>query len=272
MELWYYEDYIHNYRLGLRVKETLFSGKSRFQDIQIIDTYLYGKTLLLDGIVQTTEKDEFMYHEMLVHPAMVTHPDPRKVMIVGGGDGGASREILKYPVHEVTLVDIDAMVIEVSRKYLPQLGDWDNPRLEVRIEDAVQYLATTPERFDVIVMDSTDPFPSGVAETLFSRSFFQNAYGHLSDDGVLVSQIEPPFFEPERVQKYWKNLEMFPIVKVYWGLVPTYPGGVWTYVIASKKYDPETSGKDLPFPTRYYTRQIHPAAFVLPPFMQENMK
>ena len=125
MSLWYYEDYIPHYQLGLEIKETLYQGNSRFQKIQVIDSFLYGKVLLLDDIVQTTEQDEFMYHEMLIHPAMVTHPKPKKVLIVGGGDGGAAREILKHPVEKVKLVDIDAAVIEISRKYFPQLGNWN---------------------------------------------------------------------------------------------------------------------------------------------------
>ncbi len=271
MALWYYEDYIPHYRLGLEIKETLFLGNSQYQKIQVVVSYLYGKVLLLDDIVQTTEKDEFMYHEMLIHPALLTHPHPEKVLIIGGGDGGASREVLKHPVKKVKLVDIDAAVIEVSRKYLPNLGNWNDRRLEVLVEDALKYLALTNEIYDVIIMDSTDPLPSGIAEPLFSKEFFQIAYDHLSKDGVLVSQIEPPFFQPEREQRHWENLKMFPIVKIYWGLVPTYPGGIWTYMIASKGKDPETSFKNLPFPCRYYTPEIHQAAFVLPPFMQERL-
>ncbi|MCX6090607.1 MAG: polyamine aminopropyltransferase [Atribacterota bacterium] len=272
MELWYYEDYITNYRLGLRVKETLFSGKTRFQEIAVLDTWLYGRTLLLDGIVQTTEKDEFMYHEMIVHPALVTVPKPKNVLIVGGGDGGASREILKHPVDSVTLVDIDEGVIDISRQYFPQLGNWKDSRLSVYVEDAVRYMAKTRDVFDVIIMDSTDPLPSGVAEPLFSRAFFQDASDHLSEDGVLVSQIEPPFFHPQRIQKLWQHLDMFPIVKIYWGLVPTYPGGVWTYIIASKKHDPQKVTKNLPFSTRYYSRAVHEAAFILPVFLAEMVK
>jgi spermidine synthase len=210
MALWYYEDYIPHYRLGLEIKETLFLGNSPYQKIQVIDSYLYGKVLLLDDIVQTTEKDEFMYHEMLIHPALLTHPQPEKILIVGGGDGGASREVLKHPVKKVKLVDIDAAVIEVSRKYLPKLGNWNDRRLEVLVEDAVKYLALSDEIYDVIVMDSTDPLPSGTAEPLFSKDFFQSAYDHLSDNGVLVSQIEPPFFQPEREQRHWESLKMFP--------------------------------------------------------------
>lgn len=271
MSLWYYEDYIPHYRLGLEIKETLFLGNSPYQKIQVVDSYLYGKVLLLDDIVQTTEKDEFMYHEMLIHPALLTHPQPEKVLIIGGGDGGASRETLKHPVKKVILVDIDAAVIEVSRKYFPQLGNWNDQRLEVFVEDAVKYLALSEEIFDVIVMDSTDPLPSGVAEPLFSKDFFQCVYNHLSDDGILVSQIEPPFFQPEREQRHWENLNMFPLVKIYWGLVPTYPGGIWTYMIASKGKDPEISFKKLSFPTRYYTPEVHKAAFSLPPFMQERL-
>lgn len=272
MELWYVQNYIENYQMALKVRETLFVGQTRFQEIAVIDTYLYGKVLLLDGIVQTTEKDEFMYHEMLVHPAMVTHPHPRKVCIVGGGDGGAAREVLKHPVERVVLVDIDEGVIEVCQKYFPELGNWEDPRLEVRIGDAAEYIAETEEIFDVIIMDSTDPVPKGVAEPLFSTEFYERAYAHLSPEGVLVSQMEPPFFDPERVKKLWKHLSVFPVLRLYWGLVPTYPGGVWSYVIASKKHDPAQSGRDLAFPTRYYSARVHQAAFVLPVFLEEMFR
>lgn len=272
MELWYVQNYIENYQMALKVRETLYVGRTGFQEIAVVDTYLFGRVLLLDGIVQTTEKDEFMYHEMLVHPAMVTHPSPRRVFIVGGGDGGASREVLKHSVDEVVLVDIDEGVIEVCQKYFPQLGRWNDPRLQVNIGDAAEYIAKTEEIFDVIIMDSTDPIPRGVAEPLFSPKFYQDAFAHLSPDGILVSQMEPPFFEEERVKKLWKHLGVFPILRLYWGLVPTYPGGVWSYIIASKKYDPAKAGRELPFPTRYYSPAIHQAAFVLPPFLKEMFR
>lgn len=268
MELWYIQNYLKDFEIGLRVKETLFVGKSRFQEIAVVDTYLYGRILLLDGIVQLSEKDEFMYHEMLVHPAMVTHPEPKRVLIVGGGDGGAAREVLKHPVEEVVLVDIDADVIEVCQKFFPHLAPWDDPRLEIVIDDATKYI-TNASNFDVIVMDSTDPFPSGVAEPLFSPRFFEDVHQHLTEEGVFVSQMEPPFFEKEYVEKIWHYLRGFPILRLYWGMVLTYPGGVWSYIIASKKRDPRTTGRSLPFPTRYYSPQVHQAAFTLPVFLEE---
>jgi spermidine synthase len=271
MELWYIQNYLKDFEVGLRVKETLFVGKSRFQEIAVVDTYLYGKVLLLDGIVQLSEKDEFMYHEMLVHPAMVTHPEPRRVFIVGGGDGGAAREILKHPVEEVVLVDIDEEVVEVCQKFFPHLAPWNDPRLKIIIDDATSYIARA-STFDVIIMDSTDPFPRGVAEPLFSSQFFEEAYRHLTESGVLVSQMEPPFFEAERVEKLWKNLGIFPILRLYWGMVPTYPGGVWSYILASKKEDPTKAARDLPFPTRYYSPQVHQAAFTLPVFLEEMFR
>ncbi|HPU08721.1 MAG TPA: polyamine aminopropyltransferase [Candidatus Atribacteria bacterium] len=272
MELWYIQDYINEYKMGLKVKETIFQGKTRFQEIAILDTYLYGRTLLLDGIVQLSEKDEFMYHEMLVHVPMFSHPHPEKVLIIGGGDGGASREVLKHPVKEVTLVDIDEGVIEVCQKYFPQLGKWDDARLTVLIEDARQYVFSTSEVFDVIIMDSTDPLPRGVAEPLFTPEFFAQAFRCLSPQGIMVSQMEPPFFDVDRVQKLWKGFGAFPIVNLYWGLVPTYPGGIWSYVIASKSPDPREQKRLPSFPTRYYSPAIHQAAFVLPPFLEEMLK
>jgi len=157
----------------------------------------------------------------LVHVPMFSHPNPEKVLIIGGGDGGASREVLKHPVKEVTLVDIDEGVIEVCQRYFSQLGRWDDPRLTVLIEDACQYISSTSEVFDVIIMDSTDPLPHGVAEPLFSPEFFEQAFHHLSPQGIMVSQMEPPFFDVDRVKKLWEGFNVFPIVKLYWGLVPT---------------------------------------------------
>ncbi|MEN3185519.1 MAG: polyamine aminopropyltransferase [Atribacterota bacterium] len=271
MELWYVQNYLKDFEVGLRVRETIFVGKSRFQEIAVVDTYLYGKVLLLDGIVQLSEKDEFMYHEMLVHPAMVTHPEPKRVFIIGGGDGGAAREVLKHPVEEVVMVDIDEEVIEVCRKFFPNLAPWNDPRLKVIVDDATRYI-TTASQFDVIIMDSTDPFPRGVAEPLFSPQFFEEVYQHLTASGVFVSQMEPPFFEEERVEKLWRYLRCFPILRLYWGMVPTYPGGVWSYIFASKKEDPVGVERNLPFPTRYYSSKIHQAAFVLPVFLEELFK
>ena len=272
MELWYIQDYINEYKMGLKVKETIFQGKTRFQEITILDTYLYGRVLLLDGIAQLSEKDEFMYHEMLVHVPMFSHPNPEKVLIIGGGDGGTSREVLKHPGKEVTLVDIDEGVIEVCQRYFSQLGRWDDPRLTVLIEDACQYISSTSEVFDVIIMDSTDPLPHGVAEPLFSPEFFEQAFHHLSPQGIMVSQMEPPFFDVDRVKKLWEGFNVFPIVKLYWGLVPTYPGGIWSYVIASKSQDPRQQERVPDFPTRYYSPAIHQAAFVLPSFLEEMLE
>jgi len=272
MELWYIQDYINEYKMGLKVKETIFQGKTRFQEITILDTYLYGRVLLLDGIAQLSEKDEFMYHEMLVHVPMFSHPYPEKVLIIGGGDGGASREVLKHPVKEVTLVDIDEGVVEVCQQYLPQLGKWDDPRLTVLIDDARRYLFSTSEVFDVIIMDSTDPLPRGVAQPLFTPEFFTQAFHHLSPQGIIVSQMEPPFFDVDRVKNLWRSFDTFPIVSLYWGLVPTYPGGVWSYIIASKSPDPRQQKRLPDFPTRYYSPSIHQAAFILPPFLEEMLE
>lgn len=253
--------------MSLKVNRTLYTGKSRYQEIAVLDTVLYGKMLLLDGIAQTSENDEFMYHEMLVHPAMLTHPHPRNVLIIGGGDGGAAREVLRHPVDTLTMVEIDAEVVEVCRTHLPDLGNWSDDRLNVLIEDGVAYLESSEAMYDCIILDSTDPLPSGTAEPLFTADFYQQAFDHLSPEGVIVSQIEPPFFEPERIQKLWKNLSMYPIVKLFWGMVPVYPGGVWTYIVASKKNDPARVNRSLSFTTGYYSPSVHQGAFSLPPFL-----
>ncbi|HSV30970.1 MAG TPA: polyamine aminopropyltransferase [Atribacteraceae bacterium] len=269
MELWYTQDYIENYQMSLKVRETIYRGRSPYQEIAVVRTELYGNLLLLDGIAQTSEKDEFMYHEMLVHPAMLTHPDPQRVLVIGGGDGGAAREVLRHPVRSVVMVEIDGEVIEVSRRHLPALGNWDDARLKVLVEDGIAYMTNAREEFDCIILDSTDPLPQGPAEGLFTREFYQNAFTRLSPEGTLVSQIEPPFFHPDSVSTLWDYLSMFPVVKLFWGMVPIYPGGVWTYIIASKRNDPEKVSRPLPFPTRYYTPDVHRGAFALPRFLAD---
>lgn len=272
MKTWFTEDQTPNMRLGLRVKSILHHEKSAYQEITVFDTYSHGRLLTLDDIVMTTEKDEFVYHEMISHVPLVTHPNPKKTLIVGGGDGGAIRETLKHPsVEEAHIAEIDGRVMEVSKKYLPTIAaELDNPRTRVHVTDGIEFVAEHPGEFDVIMVDSTDPI--GPAVGLFSGDFYRSVYRALTDDGLFVAQTESPFYNRDLLQRIQQTLaDIFPIVRLYWGVVPTYPGGFWTFSLGSKRHDPLEAdlARAAGLETRYYSAEVHKAAFVLPPFVAE---
>ena len=273
--VWFTE--LHQNRAGLtiKIKKLLYSGESPFQRIDIIDTYEFGKMLVLYGSIMITEKDEFVYHEMLGHVPLFTHPDPKQVLVIGGGDGGTVREVLKHPqVERTTLVEIDEMVVQKCQEYFPDVaGQLSNPRARVLFEDGEKYLATTSEKFDVILCDAADPI--GPAEVLFQKEFHQMAYDCLNDDGIFVTQSESPFFHQRTLKNMYQNLSrIFPIVRVYWAYIPTYPSAIWSFTFCSKKYDPITDFdlnrylKTNP-ETNYYNEGIHKASFVLPNFIKK---
>lgn len=275
---WYFETERSGFAQGVRVRERLFSTRTAFQTLEIIDTDPFGRALILDEALQTSEFDEFMYHEMLVHVAMMTHPDPRRVLIIGGGDGGTLRRVLEYPTAEPVQVEIDAAVIEACRTYLPSIsaGAFDDPRAKVIIGDGIAFMRDNQGTFDVIVIDSTDPI--GPAVQLFEVPFYQDAARCLAPDGLLVAQSSSPLFMGGELRRQAANLrQVFPVVRTYLGMVTGYPGGIWTYTIGSKRHDPTTVARETitrrlaanTAPTRYYTPDIHHAAFVLPPFIAD---
>ncbi|MCL6450472.1 MAG: polyamine aminopropyltransferase [Acetobacteraceae bacterium] len=274
MELWFKEEQTPHLGIVLRVKETLLRKRSGFQDIAVLDTLQYGRALVLDGIIQTTEGDEFAYHEMLVHVPLLTHPEPRRVLIVGGGDGGAVREVLRHPqVESVFLVEIDREVVEASRRFLPGLScALDDPRVTVVYQDGAEFVAGAQGEFDVILVDSTDPV--GPAVPLFRGPFYSAVARALRPDGLVVAQTESPFVNgPVISQVFGEVRQRFPVARVYLACVPTYPGGMWTFTLGSLRYDPlgpDTGlgrGRPVPSGLRYYSAQIHAAAFALPPFV-----
>ena len=195
LRLWYTEVHKDNVALSFKVEKTLFSGKSSFQQVDIIETAGHGKMLVNDGMVMLSERDEFIYHEMIAHVPLFVHPNPRRVLVIGGGDGGTVREVVKHrSVERVVLVEIDEMVVAACRAHIPSVAtSFDDPRLELRLEDGVKYVADTGERFDVVIIDSTDPV--GPAEPLFNRGFYQDAAGVLTDDGILITQAESPYYD-----------------------------------------------------------------------------
>ncbi|MBD7971181.1 polyamine aminopropyltransferase [Paenibacillus gallinarum] len=275
MELWFTEKQTENFGITMKVKETYVSEKTDFQDLAMVKTEEFGNMLLLDGMVMTTEKDEFVYHEMVAHPVLYTHPNPEQVLVVGGGDGGVIREVLKHPqVKKAVLVDIDGKVIEYSKKYLPSIaGGLEDPRVEVLVNDGFMHIHDHKNTYDVIMVDSTEPV--GPAANLFTRGFYQGIYEALKEDGIFVAQTDNPWFKADLIQSVNKDVkEVFPIVRVYAANIPTYPSGLWTFTLGSKKYDPlEVDESSIPeIDTKYYTPRLHKAAFVLPKFVEDLIK
>jgi spermidine synthase len=231
--------------------------------------------LVLDGIVQTSVVDEYIYHEMIAHVPLNTHPDPKRVLIIGGGDGGTLREVTKHPkVEKATLVEIDERVIAVSRKFLPELAcGFDAANAEVVIGDGIKYVAENKNTFDLIIVDSTDPV--GPAVGLFSLEFYRSVHEALREDGIFVAQTESPYFMADLIARIYKDISgIFPVTRTYWACIPTYPGSMWSFTLGSKKYDPLTVAPEaiLDYETRYYTPAIHRACFAMPRFLEERFK
>ena len=271
-ELWISEYSSDNLKLSMRVKDILHTEKTPYQDLLIADTYEYGRTLMLDGAYQLTEKDEFTYSEMMSHVPICAHPDPKNIMIIGGGDGAIMREVLKHScVKKCTLVDIDERVIESSKKYLPFAGcSFSDSRADVKCMDAMKYIRETNERYDVVIVDSTDPVD--FAAGLFQAGFYDDVKRVMTDSAMLTELTESPFTDTDiMIQAIGEMRKVFPCVKMYWGVVPTYPSGMWTYGLASMR---ESSCEPLRSvePTRYYTSDIHRASFILPPFLEELIR
>ncbi|NLB28584.1 MAG: polyamine aminopropyltransferase, partial [Clostridiaceae bacterium] len=241
MELWFSEYNTENMKISFRVRQQLFSQQSDFQHIQVLDSDEFGRVLVMDGFIMMTEKDEFIYHEMISHVPMAVHPAIRKILVIGGGDGGVLRELCRYPgVEEITLVEIDPMAVEVSRRFLPTVSvSFDDPRVTIVHEDGLRYVRRYQGVFDLILVDSTDPF--GPGESLFTREFYSNCRHALKEDGILVNQHEGPYFKndaEEAAAIYKKTSALFPIAAVYQAHIPTYPAGHWLFGFMSNRYHP----------------------------------
>lgn len=280
MEMWYTEKHTEHVGITIKTTQTLYSGKSEFQQLDILDTVEYGRMMLLDGLVMCTERDEFVYHDMICHPALFTHPDPKQVLVIGGGDGGSIREIVKHKgVELATLCEIDGLVIDKSVELLPTMAseiDGSNPRVKLHVDDGLAYIREHQNEFDVIMVDSTDPI--GPAVGLFEEDFYRLVFGALKEDGIMIAQSESPFYHAEIQKNMYGNLRaVFPIVEMYQAFIPTYPSGLWSFAFASKKYHPvrdfdrkRAAGRD--FHTRYYNEDLHLGAFMLPTFARENIE
>jgi len=273
-------------RVGLEqrihVRRVLYEGRSDYQSIRVLDTVPFGRALILDGALQTTQMDEFIYHEMMVHPALISLAQPERVLIIGGGDGGCLRRALEHQLREVVHVELDEAVVEACRRYLPQVssGAFDDPRLRLLFADGYQFVEEAQEPFDAVIVDLTDPFPSGVSLRLFTSEFYQAVRRILKEEGLMVTQSSSPLLLMSELLRIYANLKaVFPLVRVCLAPVPSYPGVLWSFTLASAGNDPlaldeatvshrlEARG----ISCRYYSPQMHFASFVLPPFLADAL-
>lgn len=280
MDLWFSELHTPDVKLSVRVNRQLYSGKSEFQRIDVFESPEFGRFLTLDGYMMLTEKDEFIYHEMITHVPMAVHPNVQDVLVIGAGDGGVIRELTRYTaIQRIDMVEIDPLVVEVCRQYLPRTAcRLDDPRVKIYYEDGLRFVRGKENCYDLIIVDSTDPF--GPGEGLFTREFYGNCYKALRDDGIMVNQHESPFYEEDAracKRAHQRIVSTFPISRVYQAHIPTYPSGHWLFGFASKQYHPvkdlrADAWQALGIATRYYTTNLHAGAFALPAYVEEMLR
>ena len=276
-----YNEY-YNEKTGLTVgiEELLFSEQTDYQLVEVYETDTWGNMMTIDGMVMLSEKDEFVYHEMLSHVGLFSHPNPGRVLIIGGGDGGTAREVMRHDsVRHVDMVEIDEAVVRASKEFLPKVGDWDNPKLNVLFEDGIKFVQNITEPYDVIIIDGSDPV--GPAEGLFEKKFIQACYDGLSDNGVLAAQTESPWVESyhQSMNKVFTALDaIYPVSKMYLAYIPLYPAGMWSFAFASKGAEPQSPGTlqrveeglaDFGNELKYYNKEVHTGCFALPNFVKE---
>jgi spermidine synthase len=276
---WFVEKWTPNINFSIKIKEHIYSEKTSFQQLDVYDSYELGRFFTLDGIMMANEKDEFIYHEMIVHTPMSVNPNIKNVLVIGGGDGGSIRELTRYPsIIRIDMVEIDESVVRACQKYFQiTTTGLNDPRVSMRFEDGLAFVKNTKNTYDLIIVDSTDPI--GPGEGLFSIEFYQNCYRILSNDGILINQHESPYFDKEsREMKraHQKIKTLFKVAKVYQAFIPTYPSGHWLFGFASKKYDPildfkESTIENLGYSTKYYNKDIHTGSFALPNYVKEKL-
>ncbi|MCK4947447.1 MAG: polyamine aminopropyltransferase [Candidatus Aureabacteria bacterium] len=280
MPKWIYETLYPDLKQGFKVKKVLYKSRTEFQDMELVETSRFGRVLVLDGVVQTTEKDEFIYHEMLTHVPLLTHGNPKKILLIGAGDGGILRETLKHPVDEVVMVEIDRAVVDFSKKYLRPIckNAFSDKRLKLVIDDGAKFVKKTDEKFDVVIIDSTDPV--GPAKCLFTLGFFKGVSRILLTKGIMARQTGSPWLQSGEFRNSCRKSETaFKYYEPYMMATPTYYGGFFSLIIASdginlsrgktdfnrieKKY------KKLKLNTKYYNPEVHYGAFCLPGYVNE---
>ena len=272
MELWFTENHSDNVRFSIKVDKHLRSAQSEFQRIDVFESEEFGRILALDGYLMITEKDEYIYHEMITHVPMAVNPDIRNVLVIGAGDGGTVRELCRYSsIENIDMVEIDEMVVEICREYLPQTAcRLSDPRVHIFYQDGLRFVRNKENEYDLIIVDSTDPF--GVGEGLFTREFYGNCFKALKADGILVNQHESTFYTAyaNSMKRAHSRIKLtFPLALVYQAHIPTYPSGHWLFGFASKKYDPRLDLKadfwnSLGIKTKYYNTILHTGCFAIP--------
>ncbi len=273
MSIWFTEELHPYYRKGVRVKRVLVDEQTKFQHLQVVETEFFGNALILDGIIQLTERDNMGYHEMISHVPMQAVANPKRVLIVGGGDGGTLQQVLRFPsVEQAIVCELDQKVVDYSRAYFKGFGDpWADPRATLLVQDAFGYLEANPGQFDVIISDTTDPI--GMAERLFSDEFYQLMVRALAPGGAAATQCEQPYFDTSLIKTIYqsaKQLSKNPAY--YYAQIPTYPGGGIGFMYVSDV--PWTDGLDKPTPpgvNNYINADVHKAAFALPEFFRKEL-
>ncbi len=278
-EEWFYEYFTSDAKFGIKIKEHIVDTQSEFQKIDFYDSYEYGRFFTLDGFIMMTERDEFIYHEMIAHIPMAAMGGAKRALIIGGGDGGAARELCRYDcIEHIDMVEIDGAVVELCKEHLPQTArGMDDPRVHLHITDGVAFAANCEYKYDLILVDSTDPI--GVGEGLFSSAFYADMYRILAEDGVLINQHESPYYagDAEQMVRAHKKLRAaFPIARVYQFHMPTYASGHWLFGFASKSVDPVADVKDgwwngLDINTKYYNTELHRGCFCLPSYVKSSL-
>ncbi len=275
MELWFTEEHTDNVRFSIRVDKHIESVQSEFQKIDVFQTPEFGKVLVIDGFVMLTEKDEFIYHEMITHVPMSVNPEIKNILVIGAGDGGTVRELIRYAsIKKIDMVEIDKKVVDVCMEHIPQTASkLNDERVNLYFEDGLKFVKTKTNEYDLIIVDSTDPIGPGFE--LFTQGFYENCFNALKEDGILVNQHESPYYkrEAEAMQRAHKKIKtVFPVARVYQAHIPTYGSGHWLFGFASKRYNPteninEEKWNSFGLSTRYYNAALHKGAFALPNYV-----
>ncbi|MBE6052117.1 MAG: polyamine aminopropyltransferase [Clostridium sp.] len=279
MDLWYTEEHSKDVRFSIKVNKQIYTKESKFQRIDILESEEFGRILTLDGLIMVTEKDEFIYHEMITHVPMAVNPNIKKVLVIGGGDGGCVRELTRYKsIEEIHMVEIDEEVVKACREYIRKTAcALDDERVKLFYQDGLRFVRTKENEYDLIIVDSTDPF--GPGEGLFTKEFYGNCYKALTEDGILVNQHESDYYTDyaNSMKRAHKRIqEIFPVCEIYQAHIPTYPSGHWLFGFASKKFEPiiglrEEEWNNLNIKTKYYNTKLHKGAFALPNYVNEMM-
>lgn len=280
MDYWFSEHHTENVKFSVKVDKHLFTNETDLGRVDIFESPEFGKFLAVDGYIIFTEKDEFIYDEMLSHVPMAVNPKAKSVLVFGSGDGGVVEEFLKYDtIERIDLVEVNEGVIEACRLYFPETsGCLDDPRVTTYTENALRFIRHIDREYDIIVVDSAGFY--GPGESLLTREFYGSCFKALSDDGIMVNQHQSPFYDDDRLEKqraHKRIVDIFPISKIYQAHIPTYPSGYWLFGFASKKYHPTDDLKAeewnrLGIRTDYYTTRLHRGCFALPAYVERMLK